>query len=78
MLVHSRRTFLQQAALMAGSGLLANRVFAQQREFDPEFNAADFLTSETQTAIGKGLQYLVRRQNEDGSFVSSQYGSTLR
>lgn len=77
MLVHSRRTFLQQAGLLAGSGLLAKGVFAQQRDFDPEFNAADFLTSETQTAIGRGLQYLVRRQNEDGSFVSSQYGRNV-
>jgi hypothetical protein len=77
MLVLNRRTFLHQASVIAGSGLLANRVFAQQGEFDPEFNAADFLTSATQSAINKGLQFLTRRQNEDGSFAGTQYSRNV-
>jgi len=77
MLPLSRRAFLQQAGLLTGCGLVTNRALAQRESFDPELNAADFLTSETQTAIRKGLQYLARRQNDDGSFAGTQFSRNV-
>jgi prenyltransferase beta subunit len=53
-----------------GTGLIFGlESFANQySDNNPEADAHDFITPETQRAIDRGLEYLARTQNRDGSF----------
>ena len=44
---------------------------------DPESTAVDFVTPATQRAISKALDYLARRQNDDGSFGGGGYSRNV-
>jgi squalene cyclase len=68
-----RRTFVQRVlgssagmALATGSGALAQNQ-------DPERSAVDFITPEAQRSIDRGLAFLSRQQQPDGSFGSGGY-----
>ena len=56
----------------------ANPVLAQNaQKNDPERTAVKMITPVTDQAIGRGLDYLTARQNEDGTFGSGGYRSNV-
>ncbi|HUY87629.1 MAG TPA: prenyltransferase/squalene oxidase repeat-containing protein [Pirellulales bacterium] len=62
------------AARLLLVALAAAAVPASLSAADPEAAAAELITPAAQKAIDQGLAFLARRQNDDGSFASSDYG----
>ena len=71
----SRRTFLSVAGL--GPSLSILLPVRGQAQSDDGLGPADLISRDTQLAIDRGLAYLARRQNEDGSFGNGGYRSNV-
>lgn len=77
-MTYSRRQFIAQAgALGLASTLRSPALLAQPPVPGDELAAVDFITTSTQKAINKGLAYLARRQNDDGSLGSGGYSRNV-
>lgn len=74
----SRRNFLRMAAGCGTAGTLAWAGHAQEAPAPAAADAgADFVTSETQAAIDRGLSSLARAQLSDGSFSDHFNGAAV-
>ena len=64
----TRRAFLAALATAGGAGVFAPRWLFADKPGNNARSAPDLMTRETGTAIRRGLDYLVKMQNDDGSF----------
>lgn len=87
-----RRTFLVQSSALFGSALFGSawlssaicyghgntpRFGLSGGDDDPAQTAAEMMTLETRQAVQRGLDYLARRQNDDGSFGDGPYSRNV-
>ena len=78
----TRRDFLRAGATGAGAGVLAFAGHAQQPPAESPAPAArartgaEFITQDTQDAIDRGLDFLARAQQSDGSFPLDRLGGS--
>lgn len=73
----NRRNFLA-ASLAAGLGWVTlPALVSGQTKFDPELAGEKFVTPETKAAVKKGLKFLARHQNDDGSFGRGSYSRNV-
>ncbi|MBC7853070.1 MAG: terpene cyclase/mutase family protein [Pirellulaceae bacterium] len=70
----SRRRFISQTTLAAGSALALPRLLFAQGSGNQDRIAAELLKPATQQSIDRGLAWLGGRQVEDGSFKSTGFG----
>ena len=74
----SRRRFFAKAGAIGATLALGRNAVAQPPVADnTELTAVEFVTGPTQKAINKALGYLARRQNDDGSLGSGNYGRNV-
>src|SRR3954470_17963248 len=70
----TRRRFIAQGSVAAGSAMLFPRLLLAQGSGDQERIAAELLKPATQQSIDRGLAWLGGRQVEEGSFKSTGFG----